>query len=248
MVSAGAGDGLVLALVYPTVLGLYGDRGNALVLAHRARARGVPAEVVVVDPGDAVPRSADVYLLGGGEDLAQARAAELLREDGGLADAVRRGAPVLAVCAGYQILGHRFPVAGGDVDGLGLLDVTTVPGSPRAVGELAAAAVGLPLPTLTGYENHGGRTQLGDDVTPLGRVLTGVGNGATAGTDGCVQGRVIGTYLHGPCLARNPALADLLLQWATGATELPPLDDRWPDELRRERLRAAGLEEDRPGR
>jgi CobQ-like glutamine amidotransferase family enzyme len=220
------------------VLGLYGDRGNALVLAHRARARGIPAEVVSIEPGDAVPRTADVYLLGGGEDLAQATATELLAADGGIAAAMERGAVVLAVCAGLQVLGTTFAAAGGQVPGLGLVDIATHPGTPRAVGELVTDAVGLDLPPLTGYENHGGRTTLGSGVTPLGRVRHGIGNGAGDGSEGFVVGRTVGTYLHGPVLARNPALADRLLGWAVG-TELAPLDDRVIDALRDERLRAS---------
>lgn len=234
-------DALSIALVYPTVLGLYGDRGNALVLAHRARARGLRAEVLVIDPGHAVPRHADVYLLGGGEDLAQARAVELLRADGGVAAAVERSAPMLAVCAGYQILGRSFPAAGGAVDGLDVVDIVTVPGSPRSVGELATTPSGLGIPVLTGYENHGGWTMLGDGVEPLGHVVHGTGNRPGAGTDGCRVGRLIGTYLHGPCLARNPALADVLLRWSTDMEILAPIDDTWPEAIRAERLHAVGL-------
>jgi CobQ-like glutamine amidotransferase family enzyme len=222
--------------VYPTVLGLYGDRGNALVLAHRARARGIAAEVVSVEPGEPVPRTADVYLLGGGEDLAQTTATELLAADGGIAAVMERGAVVLAVCAGLQVLGTTFAAAGGQVPGLGLVDIATHPGTPRAVGELVTDAVGLDLPPLTGYENHGGRTTLGAGVTPLGRVRHGVGNGD--GTEGFVVGRTVGTYLHGPVLARNPTLADRLLAWAVG-TDLAPIDDTVVDALREERLAAA---------
>jgi CobQ-like glutamine amidotransferase family enzyme len=234
-------DLVTIALVYPTVLGLYGDRGNALVLAHRARARGLRTEMLVIDPGEAVPRHADVYLLGGGEDLAQARVVELLRDDGGVAAAIRRDAPMLAVCAGFQILGRSFPAAGGIVAGLDLVDVVTEPGQPRSVGELATIPVGLGIPMLTGYENHGGWTTLGPGVEPLGRVVHGVGNRPGAGTDGCRVGHLFGTYLHGPVLARNPALADLMLQRATGMSVLPPMDDTWVEALRAERLGTLGL-------
>ena len=226
---------LTIVHIYPTVLGLYGDRGNALVLAYRARARGITAEVVSINPGEPVPATADIYLLGGAEDLAQERATELLRADGGLAAAVTAGRSVLAICAGFQVLGASFPAAGRIIAGLGLLDVETVPGSPRAVGEVVAEFVDLALPTLTGYENHGGRTRLGADAEPLARVSTGIGNGGGDGTDGAVHGSIVASYLHGPMLARNPALADLLLTRATGA-DLAPLDDTLTDALRSERL------------
>lgn len=221
--------------IYPTVLGLYGDRGNALVLASRATRRDVRTEIITVQPGERVPAQADIYLLGGGEDLAQTTAVELLRADGTLARVVDAGRVLFAVCAGMQVLGHSFAAGEGIVAGLGLLDVTTVPGADRAVGELLVAPELPTLPLLTGYENHRGRTTLGPDAQPLGRVRAGVGNGD--GTEGAVQGRVIGTYLHGPALARNPALADLLLAWAVGRP-LAPLDDHVADALRAERLDA----------
>lgn len=221
--------------IYPTVLGLYGDRGNALVLASRARRRDLPAEIITVEPGDAVPEQADIYLLGGGEDLAQTTAVELLRADGALARVMARDGVLFAVCAGMQVLGHEFSAASGAVPGLGLLDVTTHAGADRAVGELLVIAEALDLPVLTGYENHRGRTVVGPDARPLGRVTQGIGNGD--GTEGAVQGRTVGTYLHGPALARNPALADLLLSWVVGAP-LAPLEDPIVDALRDERLEA----------
>ena len=235
-----AGESVLrVAHLYPTVLGLYGDRGNALVLVHRARLRGITVEVVEVAPGEPVPRSCDVYHLGGGEDLAQTTAAELLAADGGLAAAVTRGATVLAICAGYQILGTTFAAAGGQVPGLGLLDIETTPRPARAVGELVAEPIDPSLGLLTGFENHGGGTRLGPGLEPLARVRHGQGNGVGDGTEGVRHGRILGTYLHGPALARNPALADLVLTWATGRV-LAALDDALVDRLRAERLAAAG--------
>ena len=223
--------------IYPTVLGLYGDRGNALVLASRASRRGIAAEIVTVEPAEPLPAHGDIYLLGGGEDLAQSTAVDLLRADGTLARVVEGGGIVLAVCAGMQVLGHTFGAASGVVAGLGLVDITTVVGDSRAVGELLVTPTALELPTLTGYENHRGRTTIGADARPLGLVDHGVGTGNGDGTEGVVQRRVVGTYLHGPVLARNPALADLLLGWAVGAA-LAPLTDPTADALRAERLRA----------
>ena len=236
------GDSVLrIAHLYPTVLGLYGDRGNALVLAHRAARRSIAAEVVEIAPGDAVPRSCDVYHLGGGEDIAQTTAAELLRADGGLAAAISSGAVVLAVCAGYQILGTTFCAAGGQVPGLGVLDVETMPRAERAVGELVVDALDPALGLLTGFENHGGGTRLGRGVEPLARLVRGHGNGAGDLTEGVRHGRIVGTYLHGPALARNPALADLVLGWAVGS-DLAPRDDPVVDQLRAERLARAGVQ------
>jgi CobQ-like glutamine amidotransferase family enzyme len=244
MVSRSSTSRISIVHVFPTVLGLYGDRGNALVLAHRAQARGIAVELLTVDPGQSVPRLADVYLLGGGEDLAQTKATELLHADGGLAAAIRSGTVMLAVCAGLQILGTEFPAAAARVPGLGLIDAATTLGAMRAVGELLTEPDALDIPVLTGYENHAGRTTLGADTTPLGRVVRGVGNGMAVGhtgqhvppsVDGYVAGHVIGTYLHGPVLARNPALADLLLMWATGE-QMTPVDDSRINALRSERL------------
>ncbi|MGE0880024.1 MAG: type 1 glutamine amidotransferase [Acidimicrobiia bacterium] len=228
---------LTIVHVYPSLLGLYGDRGNTLVIAHRARAKGIGVDIVDVAPGQPVPQSADVYLIGGAEDAAQTAAVALLRDDGGLQRAADRGAVVFAVCAGFQILGDSFTASDRQVGGLALLDVATDRLETRAVGEVSAAAVDLALPVLSGFENHGGRTVLGPDATPLARVTHGVGNGS-AGTEGAVTGHIVGTYLHGPVLARNPALADLLIGWALGR----PFDgggDPVVAGLRDERLAAA---------
>jgi CobQ-like glutamine amidotransferase family enzyme len=223
-----------IALVFPSLLGTYGDGGNASVLAQRLRWRGHDADVVDVAVDDALPEQADIYVLGGGEDTAQTLAVSRLA-DGVLARAAAAGRPVFAVCAGFQILGETFLDGHGDVHpGLGLLDCRTDRlDGPRAVGELLVAS--SPAGLLTGYENHGGRTVLGPAAAPLGRVEAGVGNG-DSGADGAVQGSVVATYLHGPALARNPALADHLLGMVVG--ELAPIDDREEDELRRERLAA----------
>jgi lipid II isoglutaminyl synthase (glutamine-hydrolysing) len=165
------------------------------------------------------------------------KAVELLRADGNLARAAAANKPVLAICAALQVLGVSFPAGGKTVDGLGLLDVVTVPGTPRAVGEVVSEPIGIDLPTMTGYENHGGRTRLGDDAKPLARVIKGIGNGTGDGTEGALQGSIIASYLHGPVLARNPALADLLLERAIGKG-LPAIEEPLADQLRAERLSA----------
>jgi len=228
-----------LVWVYPDLLSTYGDRGNLLVLARRARLRGLPAEVAEVNSDQRVPVGGDIYLMGGGEDLPQVLAARRLHADGGLRNAVARGATVFAVCAGYQIIGTEFGGPEGErVPGLGLIDLSSGRGERRGVGEIVADVdPALGVERLTGFENHQGVTKRGPGVQPLASVVTGVGNGD--GTEGAYAGRVLGTYLHGPALVRNPALADLLLSWVAGP--LAPIDPRHEQlvaDLRRERLTA----------
>ncbi len=248
---------LTIAVVYPDLLGTYGDGGNGLILARRAQWRGIDARLLSADSGAPLP-TADLYCIGGGEDGPQVHAAEALLADGTMHRAVADGAVVLGVCAGYQLLGHSFPdSADRPHPGLGLLDVTTRKGTGRrAVGELVATVApdaprppgGMALPRLSGFENHGGVTTVGPGARPLSRVVHGVGNGGGDGTEGAWSGRVLGSYLHGPLLARNTALADLLLAWALtppgapdgvdGPAELAPLDDHREAALRSERLTA----------
>jgi len=231
---------VTIALLYPELLGTYGDGGNAAVLAQRLRWRGIPAEVLDVHAGEAVPRSCALYLMGGGEDAPQTLAARELRSSQALTDVVQGGAAVLAVCAGLQVLGQRFAGEDGKAhEGLGLLDCETHrDDGPRRVGEVVVAAdPDLGLPDLTGYENHGGVTVLGAGARPLGKVVVGHGNDGGDGSEGIVSGRVVGTYLHGPVLARNPSLADHLLSSVLGP--LDPLDEPEIDALRTERLHAA---------
>lgn len=232
--------------LYPELLGTYGDGGNAIVLARRLEWRGIAHEQVVVGAGSSVPADGDLYLVGGGEDAPQAQAARDLAADRGLHRAVERGAAVLAVCAGMQILGHSFPDGDGrPLAGLGLLDCETVRvDRPRAVGELLSRDGSLTGPTgtihlgrLTGFENHAGRTVRGPASSALGAVEVGEGNGD--GSEGVVTGRVVGTYLHGPALARNPALADALLSFVVGDRAFTALDDDEVDALRADRVRAA---------
>lgn len=229
-----------LVLVYQSLLGIYGDRGNATVLAKRLEWRGIDHELLVVEPGDELPDDAHVYLLGGGEDMAQISAVKALKADGNLFRAVDAGAALFAVCAGYQICGESFTVGDHDevIAGLGLLDVTTRRGQVRAVGEILTRWQ-RPDGTsyeLTGFENHGGHTTLGPGVTPLATVEIGVGNNGD-GTEGAQQGTVLGTYPHGPVLARNPELADHVLRLGTGL-DLQPLQVPEVDELRRQRIAA----------
>jgi lipid II isoglutaminyl synthase (glutamine-hydrolysing) len=227
--------------LYPDLMSTYGDRGNLLIVAHRATARGMAVDALEVRSDQKVPEQADIYLIGGGEDQAQALAATRLAADGALGRAVANGSVIFAVCAGYQVMGHWFYAKDEKCAGLGLLDVHSDRGETRAVGELAGAVdPALSLPVLTGFENHGGRTHPGPDARPLAQVTTGIGNDGR--TEGAYRGTVLGTYCHGPALARNPALADLLLRWATGIDQLATLDETWTERLRNERLTAIARE------
>ncbi|MCA1007151.1 glutamine amidotransferase [Rhodococcus hoagii] len=228
-----------IGLVLPDVMGTYGDGGNALILRQRLRMRGYDAEIVDITLSDPVPESLDVYTLGGAEDSAQRLATRHLTTYPGLQRAAERGAPVLAICAAIQVLGHWYETSSGErVEGVSMLDATTSPQATRSIGEVVTTPLidGLTAP-LSGFENHRGGTTLGPDAKPVGRVTRGVGNGVGDGLEGVTQGSVIGTYMHGPVLARNPELADLLLKRALGVDELAPLDLPEVDLLRRERLR-----------
>lgn len=202
-------------------------------------ARSIDVELVEVKPGEPTPRSADIYLLGGGEDGPQLAALEMLSNDGGLKFAAAGGATVFAVCAGFQIIGSTLPAASGqNVSGLGLVDAHTVyEKAPRSVGELVIAPTRGELPTLTGFENHQGFTQLGPEMPPLGKVISGVGNGFNE-TEGVWHGNIFGTYMHGPALARNPELADAVLQCAVGP--MAHFDDELANALAQERRQTLG--------
>ena len=224
-----------VGLVYPELLGTYGDRGNAVVLVQRLRWRGQDAELVEVTAGDPIPDSLDVYLFGGGEDDPQVMASAGMRASRAAIERARAGgASILAVCAGFQLIGHTYEAADGMmIDGLGLVDAVTRAGPNRLIGELVVEP-DPPLPVLTGFENHGGRTTLGPGERPLGRVLARTGSGAD--TEGLVGERLIGTYMHGPVLPRNPALADHILSWVVG--DLEPIDSTPEERLRVARIHA----------
>lgn len=229
---------LTVAVLYPELLGLYADRGNGLALRHRARKRGIEVELHEVNVGAAIPEGADIYLLGGAEDAALLAAGDLIEKSGGLKRAVDKGAICLGICAGFQLLSEVF--AGPDGlprPGLGLLDVRCgrLTGE-RAVGEVVTTGADPSAPML-GFENHQGDAVLGASARPLAQVWVGVGNGHER-TEGAVQGSVVGTYLHGPVLVRNPRFADELLEAAIGSP-LAVVDDESTDRLRRERYEDA---------
>jgi CobQ-like glutamine amidotransferase family enzyme len=230
-------DRIKIVWIYPDLLSTYGDQGNCIVLERRAALRGIPTQTMNVRSDEAVPVDGDIYLLGGGEDRPQILAAQRLRADGGLARAAQYGSVIFAVCAGYQLLGTEFGGEEGQpVEGMGLLDIRSGRGEKRAVGEIVGEVdSALGMPQITGFENHQGVTQLGPGARPLAKTVVGIGNGD--GYEGAYRDHIVGTYMHGPALVRNPALADLLLRWAVGQ-DLQPIDDSWAGRLRAERLNA----------
>ncbi len=213
---------LEIIRIHNELLGTYGDRGNSDVLQYRAGLRKIKARVTDISYLDPLPRTGDIYLLGGAEDAAQLLSLTALRKGSILARAANKGAVVLAICAGFQLLGTKYTTRDEEFAGLGLLDVFTTPGDKRLVGDIAVQSSLFDAP-LTGFENHSSVTSLGSDATPFATVISGNGNGV-AGLDGAMHQNVFGTYLHGPVLARNPEFADLLLERALG-TSVEPVED-----------------------
>ena len=207
--------------LYPRLFSVAGDRGNLFVLMQRCAWRGIGYSVTEADVGTVPDFSeADLILMHGGQDTEMTEAARDLAMKGGpLREAIENDAVVLAVCAGYQLLGRSYtPVTGPPLPGLGVLDVVTEGGAVRFMGHVAAECdLGSgERHELTGFENHSGRTYLGGGARPLGRVLAGHGNNGEDGTEGARYREVYATYLHGPVLPKNPWLADFLLSRALG--------------------------------
>ena len=242
-------DTLRVCVLYPELMNIYADRGNLLVLRRRCEWRGVGFELRASDLGEPLdPDAADLFYVGGGQDRDQRLCAfdlaEVKRE--GLHAAAARGAAMLAVCGGYQLLGHSYELGEETLPGVGLVDLRTVRAEgPRLIGNVAIEVElpGCECPrVLAGFENHGGRTRLGPDAQPLGRVLRGHGNDGSSGFEGVRRGNVIGTYLHGPLLPKNVWLADWLIACALGREEpLAPLDDALEAAAHLEARRAAGV-------
>lgn len=232
--NAGPQYSLRLAHLYPTLMNLYGDRGNIITLRHRCEARGIALEIDEIGLGDDFDWTAyDLIFVGGGQDREQKRiAADLVEHKApGLRAAVDDGTPTLAVCGGYQLLGRSYqPGAGEELPGAGIFPMRSVHAGedkPRCIGNVEAE---WHKGTLVGFENHGGRTYLDPGATPLARVRSGYGNNGQDGTEGIIVNNAVGTYLHGSLLPKNPALADHLISLALkrkygDTVELAPLDD-----------------------
>jgi len=244
---------LRVCALYPELMNIYADRGNLLLLRRRCEWRGIGFELTRSDLGAPLdPDAADLFYIGGGQDRDQRLCAFDLAEvkRDGLHAAAARGAAVLAVCGGYQLLGRSYELGEETLPGVGLVDLRTVRGDgPRLIGNVAIeveleATPGAPAErrVLAGFENHGGRTHLGPTAQPLGRVLRGHGNDGASGFEGVRQGNVIGTYLHGPLLPKNVWFADWLIGRALGrAAPLAPLDDALEGAAHVEARRAAGV-------
>lgn len=243
---------LRVCALYPDLMNIYADRGNLLVLQHRCAWRGLGFELSASRLGEELdPDSADLFYIGGGQDRDQLLCARDLasvkRE--ALHAAAGRGAVILAVCGGYQLLGHAYVTDPArrpqeTLPGVGLVDLETVRrDGPRLIGNVAIEVELAPgeRRVLAGFENHAGRTVLGSAAAPLGRVLRGHGNNGSDGLEGVRAGSVIGTYLHGPLLPKNAWFADWLIAAALGLSPLAPLDDRLEDAAHAEARRAAGI-------
>jgi CobQ-like glutamine amidotransferase family enzyme len=220
--------------LYPDLMNIYGDRGNILTLLKRAEWRGFEARLVELGRGTTRQmEEVDVFFFGGGQDREQALVYEDLLEfkQPPLEHAVANGAGILAVCGGYQLLGHYYQTADGErFPGIGMIDVRTEAGKKRFIGDVVVETdiATLEPKTLVGFENHSGRTFLGPKAKPLGQVKLGHGNNGSDKMEGLVQGNVVGTYMHGSLLPKNPHLADYLIRNALirrGVNELSPLDD-----------------------
>lgn len=219
--------------LYPDVLNLYGDRGNVLCMQHRLQARGVGVTVTGVSVGDPLDAAKyDLFFIGGGQDFEQ----EVLLQDlagaktQAICAAVEDGKPFLAICGGYQMLGKSYTTWDGqECEFTGALDLWTVGGKKRMIGDYCFTCDDLGGEPVVGFENHSGRTYLGASVQPMGKVLAGFGNNGEDGTEGVRYRNVFGTYSHGCLLPKNPKLADLILQTALarkyGSAELVPLPD-----------------------
>jgi lipid II isoglutaminyl synthase (glutamine-hydrolysing) len=221
---------LTIGWLYASKMNIYGDRGNVLALERRARWRGIAAETVGIGLGDPIPPDVDVFFFGGGQDQEQVAVSRDLQGDKGraLKAAVEDGAALLAVCGGYQLLGHEYrPHAEEPLPGIGLFDLVSTAGPERFIGNVVVDSEFGPL---VGFENHSGLTYLGPGARPLGTVRVGRGNNGRDGTEGARYRNAVGCYLHGALLPKNPGLADWLIAAGLGRTgasvALPPLDDR----------------------
>ncbi len=239
---------LKICHLYPDALNLYGDRGNIICLKRRCEARNIKCSVTEVPIGDSRSLTGyDLYFIGGGQDFEQ----KLLLDDlsGGkkqsIKSAVNDGKVFLAICGGYQLLGHYYKMSDGSIcDYIGAVDLYTEAGNTRFIGNTVCSTDEAGI--LIGFENHAGRTYLGNDVMPLGNVLAGGGNNGEDKTEGAHFLNVFGTYYHGPVLPKNPELCDLLLQTALsekyGKCDLAELNDEFENRARDTMLKRLGIE------
>lgn len=220
---------LTIGHLYPELLNLYGDRGNIQCMMKRSLWRGIEAETIAFGLEDSIDFSKlDIVLLGGGSDREQRIVCSRLRDiRENFHHYVEDGGSVLAVCGGYQLLGHYYKTEEDTLEGLSLVDLYTEQGSPRLIDNIVLENPDFTLP-IVGFENHGGRTYIGDNK-PFGKVVYGHGNNGEDGQEGVLYKNVVGTYLHGPLLPKNPHICDYLLSNALerkyGKGSLEPLND-----------------------
>lgn len=223
---------LVIGWLYAAKMNIYGDRGNVLALQKRAQWRGFDVEVRSIELGDPIPDDIDIFFWGGGQDQEQVPVAKDMAGAKGVAlrNAIENGAAMLAICGGYQLLGHGYQPHNGDfLPGISLFDAKSVAGEKRFIGNVVVESE--QFGTLVGFENHSGLTTLQGNCTPLGKVVIGHGNNGADGTEGAVYKNAIGCYLHGALLPKNPHLTDWLIQAGVQkryqyAEEIPSLGDR----------------------
>jgi CobQ-like glutamine amidotransferase family enzyme len=243
-----SGSTLRVCALYPDLMNIYADRGNLMLLQRRCEWRGISFTLRACGLKERLdPESADLFYIGGGQDrdqkLCALDLAEVKRD--ALHAVARRGGVILAVCGGYQLLGHSYQLGDESLPGVGLVDLRTVRSEgPRLIGNVAIEVELEPgqRRILAGFENHGGRTHLGPATQPLGKVLKGYGNNGSDGFEGVRDRGVIGTYLHGPLLPKNAWFADWLIATALGLPEpLEDLDDELEQAAHADALRAAGV-------
>jgi lipid II isoglutaminyl synthase (glutamine-hydrolysing) len=246
---------LRVCALYPDLMNIYADRGNLLMLERRCAWREIGFELSSSGLGEPLDEhdDHDLYYLGGGQDSDQRLCAEdlIATKRAALHAAADRDALILGVCGGYQLLGHSYVLGEDEIPGVGLLDVRTVrEDGPRLIGNVAIEVSLSAEHTaedsghiLAGFENHGGRTHLGSDARPLGRVVKGHGNDGRSGFEGARAGNTIGTYLHGPLLPKNAWFADWLIATALqlDPSDLSPLDDAFERDAHLSARRAAGV-------
>lgn len=206
-----------IAHLYPDLLNIYGDLGNIVTIKNRCNWRGINVEIEEIKAGYRIkPDEFDIYFIGGGQDTQQIMAScELMKNKSRLYDAVDSGAVLLGICGGYQLLGHYYkPLNGEQLDGVGLLDIYTIAGKKRFIGNVSGKCPDIDDSTIVGFENHSGLTYLQGDTKPLIKIIKGYGNNGKDKTEGARYKNVFGTYLHGPVLPKNPKFTDYLISLA----------------------------------
>ena len=234
--------GLISILqLYPKDMNIYGDWGNTLVLKKRLERHGYDVNLIEYNQGDNFPNDVDIIVGGGGQDSGQQKIeSDLIKIGPKLKNLAEQGAPMLLVCGLYQQFGHKFTTSDGKIiEGLGILDLETVAGSERLIGNIITESDNFG--EIIGYENHSGLTTLGKDIKPLGKVIQGAGNNNQDGTEGAVYKNVIGTYLHGSILPKNPLIADWLIERAVrrkfGSFQAEHIDDSLAEKARAQAIK-----------